>query len=175
MYYKARKEKKETPPFAIAVFSATGLVAGFILFSLLFVTVRVQENSMEPSVKKGAVVLVFKPYKGKQSSIVLLKHPFQNNALMIRRIAAIENDTIEIIDKNIIVNSRPWNEGMPTFTDQRIFPTQFTARDNMTKIAIPSKFCFVVGDNRDASFDSRTFGPVQIKSITGTVIFQFKK
>lgn len=179
MYYKARRRKKEmqeaTPPFAIAVFIAAGLVAGFILFSFLFVTVRVHEDAMEPNIKEGSIVLVFRPYKGKQGSIVLMKHPFQSDERMIRRIAALENDTVEILDKNILVNARPWNIGSPRFVDQRIFPMQFSARDNMPKIAIPSRLCFVVGDNRDVAFDSRSFGPVQKKTVVGTVIWVIRK
>lgn len=175
MYYRARKEKKETPPFAMAVFLISGAVFGLLVFSLLFETVRVNEESMSPAVNKGAIVLVFEPYKGKQGSIVLIKHPFQKKALMLSRIAAMQDDTIEIVDKQIFVNSVPWKVATEFFTDSRIFPADFTARDNMSKIAIPSNFCFIIGDNRDVSFDSRTFGPVQTKRIVGTVVFVIKK
>lgn len=175
MYYKARrrKEKKETTPFSIAVFSVSGLVVGFILFSFLFTALRIHEDTMEPGIRRGSVVVLFRPNKGVRGSRVVLKHPFARDSLMLRRIAAVENDTIEIIDKIMLVNSQPWNIGSPKHTDSRIFPPNFTGRDNMSKIAIPSDSVFVVGDNRDETFDSRSFGPVHKKNIIGTVIWVF--
>jgi signal peptidase I len=38
---------------------------------------------------------------------------------------------------------------------------------NMAKITVPYGHCFLLGDNRSQSADSRNFGPVQMSDIQG--------
>ncbi|MFI0460421.1 MAG: signal peptidase I [Ilumatobacteraceae bacterium] len=87
---------------------------------------------------------------------------------LIKRVIALPNDTVEIKNCIVIVNSRPTVEpyldrDVLDFTD----PVNRCRVANMPVQTVPAKKIFVMGDNRPESFDSRSFGPISESLVVG--------
>lgn len=81
---------------------------------------------------------------------------------LIKRVAAIAGDTIEIRDGVVYLNGKAQTEAY-TALAHSTFGGQFLS--DCQSLAIPSGKIFVMGDNRKGSGDSRHFGLVDISDI----------
>jgi signal peptidase I len=122
--------------------------------------------------------------------------PFNRHWNYIKRVVAVTGDTVEIQDGQLYVNSqklprrklpestldniRTTVEGQPlegeVFEEingnvkYNIFlaePPHDKTTGNFEKITVPEHHCFVLGDNRNLSRDSRDFGPIPLATIKG--------
>ena len=105
--------------------------------------------------------------KPKRGDIVVFKFPVEPEKDFIKRVVGIAGDTIEGRDKKIYVNGQPIEESYTIKTDSNVYPAGLQARDNFGPITVPDASLFVMGDNRDQSFDSRFWGFVDLKVVSG--------
>lgn len=151
--------------FAIPV----GLLAlGFILFVNAFVigNYRIPSGSMKPALIPGDLIIVDKTYAVENlqhQDIIVFKYPEDPGKAFIKRIIALPGDTIEISDKRVYLNGEKINEPFAVHLDA----TNRPLRDNFGPVTIPANKVFVMGDNRDNSFDSRFWGCVTFSRIIG--------
>jgi len=99
--------------------------------------------------------------------IVVFKYPMNPEQDYIKRVIGVEGDTIEIKDKKVYVNGEPQEEDYTIFLDKRVLPGSLQPRDNMGPITVPENSLFVMGDNRDNSYDSRFWKFVDLKAVKG--------
>ena len=94
--------------------------------------------------------------------IVVFRNPQDLSVDFIKRIVGIPGDRLEMRDRVLYRNGKPVKEPY-------IQVTQSSAkdRDNFTPITIPEGKYFMMGDNRDESYDSRFWGFVDRKLIKG--------
>ena len=78
----------------------------------------------------------------------------------IKRVIAVEGDTVEGREGQVLVNGETIDE--PYLPDDVRFATQ-----PFNPIEVPEGMIFVMGDNRNASDDSRSFGPIEADSVIG--------
>ena len=86
-----------------------------------------------------------------------------NDYDLIKRVVAVGGQSVESRDGEILVDGYP-------------LPEPYTSANNYDSwgpIQIPHGFVYVLGDNRGASYDSRTFGPVAEENILGKVVFRY--
>lgn len=123
---------------------------------------------------------------------VVVFHSPENGELLVKRIIGLPGDILEIRNSQLMINGVA-----PTYSDlqpaaigfhptapnsQRVFKwenaaqtgypimrTSETPRYWYPPVEIPAAHCFVLGDNRDNSRDSRFFGPVARSAISGKV------
>ncbi|NOX33915.1 MAG: signal peptidase I [Deltaproteobacteria bacterium] len=112
----------------------------------------------------------------KKGDIVVFKFPEDPSKDFIKRVIATGGDTLEIREKKIYVNGK-LVDGKPyaVYGDSTIYPPYYpdpnkARRDNLQKITIPENKIFVMGDNRDNSYDSRFWGFVDLTAVRGKAI-----
>ena len=157
----------------LALFIRTFIVQAF----------KIPSGSMKQTLQVGDHILVNKfvygvkiPYlqkviipvkKPRRGDIIVFKYPVEPEKDFIKRVVAIPGDTVEGRDKQIYVNGQPLAEQYAIKTDPHIYPKGLQARDNFGPISVPENALFVMGDNRDQSFDSRFWGFVDMKVVSG--------
>ena len=131
----------------------------------------VQETSMEPTVEPRDYLLMSRQaYRFGQldyGDIVIfrsdLKLDAEHNKLLIKRVIGLPGDTIAVHDGEVYLNGEQLNEpyiaegGTPGFVEET------TLGDGEV---------FVMGDHREVSVDSRSFGPIPQDVIVGKAVFR---
>jgi signal peptidase I len=144
---------------------------------------KIPSGSMKPTLQIGDHILVNKfiygvrlPFVGtriipvsepEHGDIIVFRYPEDPDKDFIKRVIAIPGDTVEIRNKKIYVNHQPIVADVGVFTDSRILGGDINPRDNLNILTVPSDGYFVMGDNRDNSYDSRFWGFVERKAIKG--------
>jgi signal peptidase I len=113
------------------------------------------------------VVVLRKPERG---DIIVFRYPEDPKRDFIKRVIAVEGDVIESKDKVVYVNGKQVNEPYTQHTDNTLRPGGIEPRDNFGQQIVPKGKYFMMGDNRDQSYDSRYWGYVDIKDIRGKAL-----
>lgn len=86
----------------------------------------------------------------------------------IKRVVAVAGDTVEVRDKIVYVNGNPLADNRGVNVDPYIYPKGGSEiRDNFGPYKVSPDSVFVMGDNRDRSYDSRYWGSVKLSEIKG--------
>lgn len=160
----------------------TAVVIAAILKLFIIQAFRIPSGSMIPTLRIGDQILVSKLSYGlknpfhdrylfrtgspKRGDVVVFKYPKDESKDFIKRVVGIPGDHIVIRKKQIFVNGvlqkEPYIQILDPTTDQ-------SPRDNF-ETTVPPHSYFVMGDNRDDSYDSRFWGFVKSRKIVGRAI-----
>jgi len=151
---------------------------------------KVSSASMSPGLLPGDRVLlnkaVYKTQAPQRGDVVIFTYPDDRRLNYVKRIVALAGDTVEIRDNILLVDDRPLESpaGRGSALDFEPEGTQVVLMENnaaavypilvdssrtqnMAKLTVPHGHCFVLGDNRSQSVDSRHFGPVPMSDVQG--------
>jgi signal peptidase I len=117
---------------------------------------------------KGRVIQFSRPERG---DIIVFVFPEDKSKDFIKRVVGIPGDTVEIRQKQLYVNGQPMSEKYARFADGATIDGFVRSRDNLPPIRIPPDKLFVMGDNRDRSYDSRFWGFVDMDAVIGKALF----
>jgi signal peptidase I len=112
----------------------------------------------------ATLVPVKNPQRG---DIMVFKFPEDPKKDFIKRVIGVEGDVIEVRQKKVFVNHRELVEPYAKHTDPRIIPAWIQPRDNFGPVTVPKDRLFLMGDNRDHSYDSRFWGFVNLHAVRG--------
>ena len=165
---------------------ATALILALIIRAYIVQAFKIPSGSMIPTLLIGDHILVNKflygtkiPFtdtkilefrKPEKGDIIVFKYPENPEKDFIKRVIATAGDTIEERNKIVYVNGNPRTEPYAQHSDMNIRAGGIDPRDNFGPITIPPNKVFVMGDNRDQSYDSRYWGFVDQKSIRGKAL-----
>lgn len=142
------------------------LLAGIVLTAILlrlFVLqpYTISSNSMEPTLEQGDHILVNRlsyqfgsPTRG---DIVVFAYPKDTSRTFVKRVIAVEGETIELKGNQVFVNGTLVQEPYLKEGDYPPFEAE----------TIPANNVFVLGDNRKESGDSREWGVLPKSYIIG--------
>ncbi len=154
--------------------AAGGIIAGFIICRFFFMPFRMPDSSMEPNLRAGEMLFILKHATPKRGDIVFIESPVEAGRGLIRRVVAAEGDTVEIKNKIFLINNTAFDFRWKTkSSDKRIFPMNFTFRDNMPAVKLSRNQYFVLNDDLDRGFDSRTLGVIPGGLVIGRVIYKY--
>ena len=135
----------------------------------------VKGASMEPNFHNNEYLIIdelsyrfSEPVRGQ---VVVFRYPKNPQEYFIKRVIALPGEKVQIKDGGVKVFNQDNPEGF--FLQEDYLPEDintFSGIDDV--IEIKDDEYFVLGDNRGASRDSRSFGPVNKNFITGKVLFR---
>jgi len=170
-WHKLLKEYAEALIIALilALFIRTFVVQAF----------KIPSGSMLPTLEIGDHLLVNKfsygvrmpfmdrfifEFDGPEfQDIIVFEFPENPSKDFIKRVIGTPGDEIEIRDKQLFVNGEKIAEEYVRYADRRVVDE----RDNFGPFSVPEDSYFVLGDNRDESYDSRFWGVVERDKILG--------
>jgi signal peptidase I len=158
------------------------LVAFFVIQTFVAQPYQVHQTSMESTLEPGQYVLVDKltphwaPYQ--RGDIVVLHPPAGwedgDDTPFIKRVIGLPGDTVSIGDDGrVYVNGTPLDEAAYTYHEGDGTDEPTTATDGTSTWTIGPDELFVMGDHRQASADSRAFGPIKVSSVVGRAFLRY--
>lgn len=142
------------------------LLTAFIIRVFIMQPFLVQGASMEPTLANSEYLIVEKvAYKFRQperGEIIVFRAPVNWTENYIKRVIALPGETIRIEDNKIYINSKVLEE---SYIDAD--GVSFDNPDYSLELTLGEDEYFVIGDNRNHSSDSRSWGPLPRQNIIG--------
>ena len=131
----------------------------------------VSGNSMDPSFATGDYLVVdeisYRLEEPARGDVVVFKYPKDPSKFFIKRVIGLPGETVEIRDGTIFITNKTSPGGFNLEEPYIKFPKA----DSMLVVLSDTEY-FVMGDNREASSDSRIWGPLNERFITGRVLLR---
>ncbi len=157
------------------------LVIALFIRAFIVQAYKIPSESMEPTLLVGDYILVnrlayglripytkiklFELHKPKRGDIVVFVFPLDRSKDFIKRVIAVGGETVEVKGEEIYINGHkikdPWGH----------YTTGFSKRIHYGPVKVPEGYLFVMGDNRDNSYDSRFWGFVDERDVKGKPMF----
>jgi signal peptidase I len=167
--------------YAEAIFIA--VILALLIRAFVVQAFKIPSGSMKPTLQIGDHILVNKfvygikvPFTEKEllpigrparHDIVVFRYPVDPSKDFIKRVVGLPGDSVLIRDKVVYINGQRLEEPYAVFSDKRVLPATASPRDNMDTVNIPENCLFVMGDNRDESYDSRFWKFVDMNQLKG--------
>jgi signal peptidase I len=138
----------------------------FLAVNLVTARIRVEGNSMEPSLHDREMVVVnrlaYRWSEPARGDIVVFYFPLDPSRRFIKRVIGLPGDSVEARDGLVYVNGlaldEPYLAAAPRYTGSwQVQPDSL----------------FVLGDNRNNSDDSQNWGPLPLSEVIGKAVLVY--
>ena len=144
------------------------LVTVFVIRTFIAQPFLVSGASMEPSFDDGDYLLIDEvtyyfrePARG---DVVVFRYPSNPKSFFIKRVIALPGETIKIAENKVTITPPDTEEAFDL--DESYLSIAELTKNEQERALGPDEY-FVMGDNRDNSFDSRAWGPLELNNIIG--------
>ncbi len=170
-------------------------VLAIIIRTFIVQAFKIPSGSMEDTLLIGDHLLVNKfifglPIPLTDSHVMAIRHPQRGDIIVfefpedegkpyferrdfIKRVIGTPGDKIEVRNKRVYVNGELYAIEQERHKETSLVGPQYGPRDNMRPVEVPAGSYFVMGDNRDRSYDSRFWGFVPEANIKGLAFIKY--
>ena len=186
---KAEQKPAEEPKAKVQEFIEAIIIAiliAVVIRALVVQAYKIPSRSMVPTLLIGDHLLVNKFIYGikipvirttlvsvsnpERGDIIVFIYPNDRSKDYIKRVIGVAGDKIEIRNKKIFINDKPYKDDFSIYSDSIVYPAMVQPRDNFGPVVVPKNSLFVMGDNRDESADSRFWGFVNLQDVEGKAL-----
>ncbi len=161
------KKRSKTASFFLEIFQTLVLALVFyFLIDSFFPRVRVENISMKPTLQPGELLLINKlayrlgqPHYG---DIIVFHYPANPKEDYIKRLIGLPGDEIKVEGGRVFINGQALVE--PYIAAPPAYDGSWT---------IPEGYFFVLGDNRNQSSDSHSWGYVPVGNVVGKALIVY--
>jgi signal peptidase I len=133
-----------------------------------FPVFNVAQTSMRPTLRSGDHLRCQRiaPHDIiRRGQLVVFQYPAERSLIFVKRVVGLPGEAVEVADGLVYINGDPIEEGYYAAREPG-----FRSLDMPPKRLAPDEY-YVMGDNRHASFDSRSFGPVNRERMLATPLY----
>lgn len=105
----------------------------------------------------------------KSGDIIVFRFPGDRSKDYIKRVVGLSGDKVEVREGVVYINDEKWNDAYGV-SKGGLYGEIVEKNINFGPYSVPDASVFVMGDNRDRSYDSRYWGPVPMKDIKGKAL-----
>jgi signal peptidase I len=180
---RVTKQKSTVREYAEAL--GVALLLALVIRTFVVQAFKIPSGSMLPTLQIGDHILVNKFIYGPRLEVPLtqlslgqlpgLRRPVPGDVVVfiwpkdrskdfIKRVVAVEGQTIEVRNKQLLRDGKPVDDAHANYVSGH------GPGENYGPFTVPPDHVFVMGDNRDQSYDSRFWGPVPMNDIKGKAL-----
>jgi signal peptidase I len=141
----------------------------FFLITFVAQAFRVQGTSMLPLLEDGERIIVnkfvYRFYPIERGDVVVFWYPRDPTVSFIKRVVGLPGDTVEVKGGDVFINGHPVREDY--------IPPRFRDDETLAPVEVKKGYYYVMGDHRNSSNDSRSWGEVPEKYVYGRAVFRF--
>jgi signal peptidase I len=176
--YKQSKKEETSADFSRSFSSFLLEVLKVVIVSLaIIIPVRyfviqpfyVRGASMEPNFHDNEYLIIneitYRFSEPQRGDIVVLRNPNNRSDFFIKRVIGLPDERIEVSRGEVTVYNDEFSSGFILDESDYLDPTVYTGGNDVTELG-PEEY-FVMGDNRNSSLDSRSFGAIPRSDIVG--------
>ena len=179
-----RKDKSFLREYGEAL--GIALILALIIRAFLVQAFSIPSGSMQPTLLIGDYLLVNKfsygirnPFTNKvlvplgqprRGDVVVFIFPQDPTKDYIKRVIGLPGDKVQLVNKKVYINGELIETPQAVYDDSDRIPGNQVARDNFGPAVVPPNSYFVMGDNRDHSYDSRFWGFVSMDALRGKAL-----
>lgn len=165
------------------------VILALIIRTFIVQAFKIPSGSMEDTLAIGDHILVSKFIYGtkipftdnrilklrdpRRGDVIVFEYPEDPSKDFIKRVIGVPGDEIMEINKKVYVNGTPYENPHEVHKEKEILAKEQNPRDNFGPVRVPENSYFVMGDNRDRSYDSRFWGFVKNSKIKGLAFIKY--
>jgi signal peptidase I len=184
---KAIRKKSIVREYAESIIIA--ILLALVIRTYLVQAFKIPSGSMEDTLAIGDHLLVNKFIYGtkipftsasvikfrdpRQGDVIVFEYPEDPSKDFIKRVIGVPGDVVEGKNKNVFVNGKLYENPHEIHKEKDIIPKEMNPRDTFGPVTVPANSYFMMGDNRDRSYDSRFWGFVSRDKIRGLAFIKY--
>lgn len=138
-----------------------------LLLGFVFGLVRMPDNSMDPNIKDGDLILCYRLDRDYVAGDVLSCQ--LDGKQSVARVVAVAGDEVSLDESGLIVN------GNHSLDEDAVGTTLPVEGGVELPVRVPEGSVFLLSDNREEGYDSRMVGCVSERDTMGTVVGLFRR
>ena len=144
------------------------VVTVFVIRTFLIQPFLVSGASMEPNFSSGNYLIIdeitYQFREPRRGEVVVFRYPNNKSVYYIKRIIGLSGETVTVKNGSVMIYNQEYPDGLTL--DETYLNQGLRTTGNFSKTLKPNEY-FVLGDNRNYSFDSRSWGPLAKGYIIG--------
>lgn len=165
------------------------VILALIIRTFVVQAFKIPSGSMEDTLAVGDHILVNKFIYGtkipltdktllkirdpRRGDVIVFEYPEDPSKDFIKRVVGTPGDEVQVKDKRVYVNGKLYENPHEVHKEKETIPKEANPRDFFGPVKVPANSYFVMGDNRDRSYDSRFWGFVKRKQIKGLAFIKY--